>query len=210
MGARTLGQLKQKRADRWRGQHACRLVGGCLLQATSFRRRRAKARRPPQAAIRPGNPAPTTGPGTSASTVCRSTLAPVSPGPSIAVTSRNLNNPPVGKLKPPSQTLPGPLPTGAMQVPRDVLTAGRVPLPTVPAVLVPHTCQPSLLVALLAEKLMFRERSPSVERSSWMKLPTVISLSAPFVRPRPLSSPPRVFPNRCAAAPRERDQRPAH
>jgi hypothetical protein len=56
--------FKQKRADR--GQ-ASTLVGssrrGCL-QATSFRRRRAKASRPPQAAIRPGKPAPTMGPGT--------------------------------------------------------------------------------------------------------------------------------------------------
>src|SRR5258705_12566739 len=30
----------------------------------AFRRRRARARRPPQAMIRPGNPAPTIGPGT--------------------------------------------------------------------------------------------------------------------------------------------------
>src|ERR1700737_1961842 len=63
--------LKQKRADRWKGQHASRLVAiireGCL-QATCWRRRRTKARRAPQAATRPGNPAPTIGPGTAVAT----------------------------------------------------------------------------------------------------------------------------------------------
>src|SRR5262249_30890303 len=34
------------------------------FQATSLRRRRAKTRRAPQAATKPGNPAPTMGPGT--------------------------------------------------------------------------------------------------------------------------------------------------
>jgi hypothetical protein len=42
-----------------------RLPFGGRTQATaSLRRRRAKARRPPQAATRPGRPAPTMGPGT--------------------------------------------------------------------------------------------------------------------------------------------------
>src|SRR6516225_9103245 len=36
------------------------------FQSTSLRRRRAKARRTPQAAIKPGSPAPTMGPGTAA------------------------------------------------------------------------------------------------------------------------------------------------
>src|SRR5437588_5348908 len=37
---------------------------GCVGKAARRRRRRARAKRPPQAAIRPGKPAPTTGPGT--------------------------------------------------------------------------------------------------------------------------------------------------
>src|SRR5262249_2257093 len=62
------GVPKANRGDRGAGQHASnarRIVKVQReLQATSRRRRRARARRPPQAAIRPGRPAPTIGPGT--------------------------------------------------------------------------------------------------------------------------------------------------
>jgi hypothetical protein len=44
---------------------------------TVFRRRRAKPRRPPQAAIRPGRPAPTTGPGTATPSTCKTAGRPL-------------------------------------------------------------------------------------------------------------------------------------
>jgi hypothetical protein len=55
---------------------------------------------------------------------------------------------------------------------------GIEPLPSVPAVFVAITTTVSPLVMLFAEKLMVEEASTSFERSSWMKLPTGISLVA--------------------------------
>jgi len=161
------------------------------------RRRRARPRRPPQVATRPGSPAPTIGPGTAASTVCRSTLL-ASPN---AVTSRYLKAPAPAIFLTASQGSPGP-PTDVQLSSR--VPPGIVPLPRVPAVFVPHTCHVSPLVVLLAEKLMVREVRDGriLKRSSWMKLPTVISLSplGSFVRPAPFSSvslPVFALPNSC-------------
>src|SRR6266478_6500987 len=161
-------------------------------------RRRHQPRRPPLAKIKPGSPAPTMGPGTTAaSTVCRSTLL----ASSDAVTSRNLKLPALSILKVPSQPLPGPR---IVQEKTDE-PPGIVPLPSVPAICVPITTTVSPLVTLFAEKLMVDEVSTSFERSSWMKLVVVISFSplGSFVRPRPSSSLPKFFPNRCGQVPVE-------
>ena len=147
---------------------------------------------PTDAKTKPGRPAPAMGLGTTApSTVCRSTLL----DSSDAVISRNLKSPASAMKKVPSQPVPGP---------RNVQEKteeppGIEPLPSVPAVFVAITTTVSPLVMLFAEKLMVEEASTSFERSSWMKLPTGISWSpeGSFVRPRPFSSPPLAFPNRC-------------
>ena len=72
------GGIKEKRA----GGTPARLCGRQLpvyQAATCFRRRRAKARRPPQAITRPGSPAPMIGPGTAAIVYCceKASVAPI-------------------------------------------------------------------------------------------------------------------------------------
>src|SRR5690348_15753698 len=80
-----------------------KIAGPCALQfrvrktaevyATLFRRRRAKARRQLHAAIRPGKPAPTIGPGTATALACRTSGNPLAaeyhrsyvPGPTLLI-----------------------------------------------------------------------------------------------------------------------------
>jgi hypothetical protein len=116
----SAGSALKKSAPRPREGRPQKLGELCrIVQAVCFRRRRANARRPPQAAIRPGSPAPAMGPGTvmkvsgpvPKENVARGTVvAAVTPeSASVKVagpTTKGLNCPPViealafGKLEP--------------------------------------------------------------------------------------------------------------
>src|SRR5580700_5617728 len=86
----------EKRADHWKvSTLVSRRLKGGVPQLTSRRRRRTKARRPPQAAIRPGSPAPAMGPGTGANTAMQpagqKVLAPAALVPASATKTSPLN-----------------------------------------------------------------------------------------------------------------------
>ena len=114
-------------------------------QATCCRRRRlARANRPPQAASKPGRPAPTMGAGTAVVlTSDRSTL------PASAVTSRKLKFPAPFIVVSCSQGLPGPF--------EPTQKARR--LVGIPGILLPKTAHVSPAVALSAIKLMLTRLS---------------------------------------------------
>jgi hypothetical protein len=77
------GQLRYARASTVAERQPSVLAGASTLacpngdQATCRRRRLARANRPPQAAIRPGRPAPTMGPGTAAAEIDESKTFPL-------------------------------------------------------------------------------------------------------------------------------------